>query len=192
MKKKHNPKLGPLGIFIAILLVAFGFYFVTNKNISQQFSVTQNLEFKKYSSDRLRVSFNYPGDWKLLEFPNVIVIGNNQTSLNFGNNIYSAKPSKKDISIKISMSQLLQNQSFIDYIKEIEKNSLSTSLIESRNINGNKSITKEVSYVINGDSFRYINFYLERKNKIYIISATPADSELLPVLNKIVDSIEFK
>lgn len=194
MKNKHKSKLGPLGIIAAVLLMAFAAIYMVSKTDPSYipFSNSQNSDLKTYTSTALKISFKYPKDWRTIEYPNVIVVGNDQASLNFGNNVDLTPPTKERISIKISIIHLLQNQSLPDYIKEVEKNSISNKSIESMNINGVEAIVREISYSVNNNELLYRYLYLERNNEIYSISATPADSELIPEFNQIVNSIEFK
>lgn len=184
MKKKHNPKFGPLGILIGIFIIGIIVYIVTNRNIQvvpMQNDAVNSEDFKNYTSEALKISFKYPKDWTINELG-----GRSVSIINLG---------KEEIKILITKTSMLQNQSFKDYIKIIDYRSKDTNKIEMEKnivISNKSGIERIVKPFVGSDLRQYIIIFVENNGFMYSISATPADSELIPVFNKIVNSIEFK
>ena len=130
--------------------------------------------FKTYKSDALKVSFDVPETWLIGEYLNTIVIGNNQMSLDFGNNVNLPEPGSKNISVQINSLHLLQNQTLDSYLKEASKSARAYKTVSNNKINGFNAITVESSYQIGGRVIAYRDTYIEKtKNNIYSISVTP-------------------
>src|SRR3989338_7748196 len=148
--------------------------------------------FKTYKSDALKVSFDVPETWLIGEYLNTIVIGNNQMSLDFGNNVNLPEPGSKNISVQINSLHLLQNQTLDSYLKEASKSARAYKTVSNNKINGFNAITVESSYQIGGRVIAYRDTYIEKtKNNIYSISVTPADSELMPIFDQMLQSFKF-
>src|SRR3989338_1119491 len=98
MKNKHKPKLGPLGIILAVLLLAIVAIYYANKTDPSYIplSNTQNSDLQTYTSQALKISFSYPKDWIVNEKDYSILISSYKTRI--GENV---SPNKEQIKMFI-------------------------------------------------------------------------------------------
>lgn len=185
--KKRNKNLLLIAIF-SLLAIFIAASFLIRLSSGMFSSVV----YKIYNSNGLNIAFKVPQEWLIVEYPNTIVIGSNQDALGFGNNVNSQKPNKKNISVTIDRLYPLQNQTLQDYINSSKERSIASLDLEKITIDGISSYVFETTHKIQNQEINSRNIYLDRNGVFYAISATPADSELMPVFEDIVKSIKFQ
>lgn len=197
-------KKGNTLIIVAIIaLVTIGAalyfkYFTVNPNISvpsqDNYSstpkpgetTTNNL--KNYTSQALKISFNYPKEWYLDDRYQRLLITNYVTNLNRDD-----KPSDEQIELLISY--------FTGCHKTIEENLIDPACGEGGpEVKKNKILSKEMRETKGGTFYKYIvefpnekftYYLLEKMDEVIKISKHPDPSQFEKEFEEIVNSIEF-
>ncbi len=181
MKKKHNPKLGPIGIILSILLLGVAAFFVINNPLS---SKTTN-----YTSQALKISFQYPKDWYVDEKDYSILLTSYKTRI--GENM---QPTNNQVRLDIDR--------FSGCHISIEENLKDPACGEGGPSKKSQILSKETrqtpggtfyKYLIlssNGNKFTY--YLLQKGDKILQISKKPDPSQFKKEFDQIINSIEFK
>lgn len=184
MKKNKKPATRTiilaviLGIFLLLVLAVF-------KQNPQDLSQKQSS--KTHTSQDLKISFRYPGEWYVDDRYRSILLTNYITNLNRNDN-----PSSNQIEIMIDEASLCQDS--------IEKNLIYGGCGENQKVL-NKVLNKQIQNLSAGVFSRYTVqypdnsqktiYYLQQGDKILQISKQPDPSQFEQEFEEIVNSIRF-
>lgn len=182
MKKKQKQKFGSLGLLIGVLFIGMVAYLVI--------AAVKNSQFKSYTSEALKISFQYPKDWYFDEKDYSILLTSYKTKI--GEN---KQPLDNEIRLDIDR--------FSGCHKTIEENLKDPACGEGGQfVKNNQILSKETKKTNHGIFYKYVTktpngviltyFLLESGDKIIQISKKPDPSQYEKEFDQIINSIEFK
>ncbi|MEX2028380.1 MAG: PsbP-related protein [Candidatus Curtissbacteria bacterium] len=163
---------------------------LTPKTESTSSSSVKVDDLKSYTSEKLKLSFSYPKNWIISELSDrSIVVADKELSLD-----PNAKMNDKQIKITITTSPTLAGQSFetsLKYLDEREKGKNNIVSEDKIDIGNKRGIRRMVQPLVGSDLNKYILIFIQNNNSLYSLSATPADSSLMPVFDQMLQTFKF-
>lgn len=167
-------------ILLFALLIGVAMYSKTNdKNSSAP-------EFKKYTSQALKISFEYPKDWYVDDRYQMVLLTNYQTDLNRND-----KPKEDQIKILIS--------NFSNCFPTLEGDLVNPACGQGKI--KNTIISKEVRQTSGGEFIKYmldsvdetqrVQYFFRKEETILDIEKNPDPSQFEKEFDQIVSSIDF-
>lgn len=139
--------------------------------------------WQRYDDPNLKISINHPNHWLLSTSPTELIISSTQESL-------GGETRKEQIQITIDQIPQPEGQTLQDYAYKTQPQGFkikSQEKVRVDNVEGVK-ITQEVT---NPGLAPSEIIYLPRQSRLYVITATPADSELKPFFDQVLESFKF-
>lgn len=179
-----------IGIVVAVIIIGSLFLIKQNRkensyipaptNVPTTSTPRSSIQWKSYTNDFLKFSLEYPENW---------LLDTSGTFTTIVNNINKNDPGY--FKVLLTRTQLLESQTIEDFIKDpqIRRNSkiLSQQSISVDGKTGEKIIIQDKVK----ETIIYLKRVLDEKNFVYIISATPADSELMPIFDQMLRTFKF-
>ncbi|MEX2028379.1 MAG: PsbP-related protein [Candidatus Curtissbacteria bacterium] len=182
-----------LPIIVVLVLAAGYFVFSRNNPLKLQSAVSQSqspkpanqltsTQLKNYENNFLKFTLSYPENWQILESGTDVIFATTKEGLG------KDETRREELRVFIGRTPLLQGQNLEKYISDIDGRS-TPNILDQKSIlvDGQRAIRR-----LNGlDKYKAIVIYVQSGTKIYTISATPADSKLMPVFDQILQTFKF-
>lgn len=182
-----------LPVIIALVLISG--YFVLSKNGASNIipkssgvqsqnppSQAELSSLRNYMNSSLKFSLNYPNNWQILESGTDVIFATTKESLG------KDETRKEELRVFVGRTSLLQDQNLAKYISVIDARS-TPIILDKKNISISQN--EAVRRTVDLGNYKAIVIYVQYGTKIYTISATPADSALMPVFDQMLQSFKF-
>ncbi len=138
---------------------------------------------KRYTDNSLQIAINHPLNWTVAPFGNELVIASTQEGINSENR-------KDQIRVAIKRILLTEGQTLEGYINSTQVEGVKITSRENVKLDNKPAIKvlRERDPPVEPPSQI---IYVLHNGSVYALSATPADSELIPVFRQMLDSFEF-
>jgi len=180
-----------IGIVVAVIIVGSLFLIKQNKkeksyipaptNVPATSAPRSSIQWKTYTNDFLKFKLDYPVNWSILELDTDVIFASTKEGLN------RDETRKNELRVFIGRTSLLESQDLEKYVAEIDKRSKPEVLDkESIKVDDNNAIRR----IINNE-YKSLIIYIQSGSRIFTISATPADSELMPIFDQMLQTFKF-
>lgn len=140
------------------------------------------VQWKTYTNNFLKFSIDYPQTW----FVSELDVG--ATFATSKENLKKEEIRKNHLRVLIVKTALLEGQTLDDYINSHKNESFNFKSKEDivvNNVSGKQIIGQSLNFPLTKI------VYLTKKDYVYTLSVTPADSELMPIFDQMLTTFKF-
>jgi len=170
-------------VLIPLLLIALvlGIFvtkntFIQKETLTSQSTLVSNWE--TYTNEFFDFSIKYPGNWFVYEDEATVILGSSKE------NLMKEETSNKQLRVIVVRNSLFENQTLEDFINFPTP----PKILSEKKLSIAGSSGKEL--VVDSEPRARI-VYLPKGPAVYMISVTPADSELMSIFEEMLQSFKF-
>lgn len=138
-----------------------------------------------YANSFLNFTIKRPSNWQILELDNEIIFASSKDGLK------KDETRKQELRVFIGKTSLLENQDLKKYVAAIDERAKPKIIDEQYIKFDGKEAIKRIVNIDADPEYKMTLIYIETSNYVYSIAATPADSELTPIFDQMLQSLKF-